>query len=125
VAASRAVTEPATDPLGTMPYKVIQTLLDPLWPKGINAYFKATNLARLDDELIERLIELHHAAPGPQAEIHVQQLGGAIGRVPEADTSFPDRRAPYVLNAVAGWHDPAQADAHTRWAREVIGRAPR
>ena len=34
---------------------VIQTLIDPLWPKGIHAYFKATNLARLDDELIERL----------------------------------------------------------------------
>ena len=41
----RAVAEPVADLLGPMPYKVIQTLLDPLWPKGINAYFKATNLA--------------------------------------------------------------------------------
>ena len=40
----RAVAEPVADLLGPMPYSVIQTLLDPLWPKGINAYFKATNL---------------------------------------------------------------------------------
>jgi len=119
----RAVAEPVADLLGPMPYKVIQTLLDPLWAKGIHAYFKATNLSRIDDELIERLIELHHAAPGPQAEIHLQQLGGAIGRVPAADTAFPDRSAPYVLNAVTGWHDPEQAEAHISWAREVIEAA--
>jgi FAD/FMN-containing dehydrogenase len=119
----RGVAEPIADLLGPMPYKVMQTLLDPLWQKGIHAYFKATNLSRLDDELIERLIALHHAAPGPQAEIHVQQLGGAIAKVPAADTAFSDRSAPYVLNAVAGWHDPAQADAHISWARAVIDAA--
>jgi FAD/FMN-containing dehydrogenase len=53
----------------------------------------------------------------------VQQLGGAIARVPAADTAFPDRSAPYVLNAVVGWHDPAQADAHIGWARKVIEAA--
>ena len=62
-----------------MPYQVIQTLIDPLWEKGIHAYFKATNLARLDDELIDRLCALHLAAPGPQCEIHVHQMGGAVG----------------------------------------------
>ena len=51
----RSVADPIADLLGPMPYHVIQTLLDPLWPMGINAYFKATNLARLDDDLIDRL----------------------------------------------------------------------
>jgi FAD/FMN-containing dehydrogenase len=119
----RAVAEPVADLLGPMPYKVIQTLLDPLWPKGIQAYFKATNLRRLDDELIDRLIALHHAAPGLQCEIHIHQMGGAIARVAESDSAFADRAAPYVLNAVTGWHDPAQADAHINWARAVIDAA--
>ena len=61
----REAAEPVADLLGPMPYTAMQTLIDPLWPKGIHAYFKATNLARLDDELIERLCELHQAAPGP------------------------------------------------------------
>ena len=55
----RAVAEPVADLLGPMPYTAMQTLIDPLWPKGIQAYFKATNLARLDDQLIERLHEQH------------------------------------------------------------------
>ena len=64
-----------------MPYTMIQSLIDPLWPKGIQAYFKATNLSRLDDALIDTLTDRHQDAPGPQCEIHVHQMGGAVGRV--------------------------------------------
>ena len=119
----RTVAEPVADLLGPMPYQVIQTLIDPLWPKGIQSYFKATNLARLDDELIGRLCELHRTAPGPQCEIHVHQMGGAIARVGEGETAFAERSMPFLLNAVTGWHDPAQADAHVEWARDVIAAA--
>ena len=119
----RAVAEPIADLLGPMPYHVIQTLLDPLWGKGIHAYFKATNLARLDDELIDRLRELHLAAPGPQCEIHVHQMGGAVARVGDGDTAFAERSMPFVLNAVTGWHDPDAAEAHIEWARAVIEAA--
>jgi FAD/FMN-containing dehydrogenase len=119
----RSVAEPVADLLGPMPYHAIQTLLDPLWPKGINAYFKATNLARLDDELIERLVALHLDAPGPQAEIHVHQMGGAVSRVADDATAFADRSMPFVLNAVTGWRDAAAAEAHTQWARAVIDAA--
>jgi hypothetical protein len=73
----RAIAEPVADLLGPMPYNVIQTLIDPLWEKGVHAYFKATNLARLDDKLIARLAELHESAPGSQCEIHIHQMGGA------------------------------------------------
>jgi len=119
----RSVAEPIVDLLGPMPYTAFQTLLDPLWPKGIHAYFKATNLAQLDDELIDRLCKLHHAAPGPQCEIHVQQMGGAVARVPEGATAFPERSMPFVLNAVTGWHDPAEGPTHQDWSRTVISSA--
>jgi Berberine and berberine like len=119
----RDVAEPVADLLGPMPYSVIQTLLDPLWEKGVHAYFKATNLARLDDRLIERLCQLHRQAPGPQCEIHVHQMGGAIARVGEGETAFAERSMPYVLNAVAAWRDPDEADSHRTWARAVIEAA--
>jgi FAD/FMN-containing dehydrogenase len=125
VRALRDVAEPIADLLGPMPYQVIQSLLDPLWPKGIHSYFKATNLRQLDDELIDRLAEIHLAAPGPQCEIHVHQMGGAVARVADDATAFAERSMPFVLNAVTGWHDP-DADvgaAHTEWARSVIEAA--
>jgi hypothetical protein len=106
----REVAEPIADLLGPMPYQVMQSLLDPLWPKGIHAYFKGTNLTALDDSLIEALVERHLAAPGPQAEIHVHQMGGAVARN-GAGSSFPDRSMPFLINVVTGWHDPAVGDA--------------
>jgi FAD/FMN-containing dehydrogenase len=123
VAGIRQVAVPIADLLGPMPYQTIQTLLDPLWPKGIHAYFKATNLARLDEDLVDRLCGIHLTAPGPQCEIHVHQMGGAVARVTDRATSFAERSMPFVLNAVTGWHDPDVGTAHTEWARAVIAAA--
>ena len=123
VSALRDVAEPIADLLGPMPYQMIQSLLDPLWVKGIRSYFKATNLARLDDALIDRLCEIHLDAAGPQCEIHVHQMGGAVGRVEDGATAFSERSMPFVLNAVTGWHDADLGEAHTEWARTVIAAA--
>jgi FAD/FMN-containing dehydrogenase len=122
VAPFRNLGEPIADLLGPMPYGMMQSLLDPLWPKGIHAYFKACNLKGMDDDLIERLGAVHLESPGPQCEIHVHQMGGAVGRVPAAATAFSERSMPYVLNAVTGWHDADSdvAQAHANWARAAV-----
>jgi hypothetical protein len=119
----RNVAEPVADLMGPMPYTFIQSLLDPLWPKGIKAYFKGTHLAGLSDETIEAFAELHQNAPGPQAEIHVHQMGGAVGRVGAGDTAYPERSMEYVLNVVTGASDSAGLDANTEWARAVVAAA--
>jgi FAD/FMN-containing dehydrogenase len=121
----RSVAEPIADLLGPIPYAALQSMLDPLYPKGSLSYFKATNLAELDDELIESFCELLPHAPGPQCEIHIHQLGGAFARVGEDETAFPERSAPFLLNALGTWHDPAAAEAHRDWARAVIAAAER
>src|SRR6476660_5312853 len=77
----RTVAEPVADLIHPMPYQFIQGLLDPLWPKGINAYFKATNLAGLSDETIDSLVAREQNTPGPQAEIRVHQTRGAVDAV--------------------------------------------
>lgn len=123
VAAVLNVAEPIADLLGPMPYQAIQSLLDPLWPRGIHAYFKATNLARLDDDLIGRLCAIHLAAPGAQCEIHVHQMGGAVARVADGATAFAERSMPFVLNAATAWHDPEASAAHREWARGLIAAA--
>lgn len=119
----RELAEPIADLLGPIPYAGLQSLLDPLWPKGIQAYFKGTHLSHLDDALIDRLCEAHQAAPGGQCEIHVHQMGGAVGRVADSATAYPERSMSFVLNAVAGWHDPSAGASHAEWARHVIAAA--
>jgi len=119
----RDVADPIADLLGPMPYGVLQSLLDPLWPKGIHAYFKAANVSGLDDGLVDRLCAVHLEAPGPQCEIHVHQMGGAVGRVADDATAFPERSMPYVVNSVTGYQDPAAGDAHRDWSRAVADAA--
>src|SRR5581483_6822674 len=62
-------------------------------------------------------------APGPQCEIHVHQMGGAVGRVAESATAFAERSMPFLLNAVTGWRDPAEAGSHREWSRAVVASA--
>jgi hypothetical protein len=50
-------------------------------------------------------------------------MGGAVGRVPEGATAFAERGMPFLLNAVAGWHDADAGAAHRDWARAVINAA--
>jgi hypothetical protein len=108
-----------------MPYTMMQSLLDPLWPKGIHAYFKACNLNGLDDATIERFCTMHLETPGPQCEIHIHQMGGAVGRVPADGTAFSERSMPYVMNVVTGWHEADQdvAQSHADWARAAVAAA--
>ena len=46
-------------------------------------------------------------------------MGGAVAGVPEGATAFAERSMPFVLNAVAGWHDAAATEEHIAWARAV------
>jgi FAD/FMN-containing dehydrogenase len=119
----RSVAEPVADLLGPMPYRMMQSLIDPLWSKGIRAYFKSTNLSRLDEELIDAFCRLHLDTPGPQCELHVHQMGGAVARVGEGNTAFPERSMPFVLNAVAGWMDDDATELHIDWVRSVVDAA--
>src|SRR5580765_524284 len=119
----RAVAEPIADLLGPMPYTTTHWLLQPRWERGVDAYSKATNLARLDDELIDTLCAFHLDTPGPQAEIHVHQMGGAVGRVAEGATAFSERSMPFLLNAVTASREPSADGAHAEWARAVIAAA--
>lgn len=50
-------------------------------------------------------------------------MGGAVGRVADDATAFGERSMPFVLNAVTGWHEPSEGEAHTHWARTVIEAA--
>jgi FAD/FMN-containing dehydrogenase len=50
-------------------------------------------------------------------------MGGAVSRPGDGDTAFSERGMPFVINAVTGWHDPAESDAHADWARAVVDAA--
>jgi FAD/FMN-containing dehydrogenase len=113
----RAFGSPIVDLVGPMPYVALQSLIDDLYPKGLNNYFKSGYMRGLDDGAFDTIMEAYERISSPLSEIHIQHLGGAVARVPADATAFGERGAPYVLNLVTRWQDPAQADMHIGWAQ--------
>jgi FAD/FMN-containing dehydrogenase len=116
----RDLGDPVADLIGPMPYTQMQSLIDALWPKGTQAYMKAGYLRKLDDHAIDTLASYHQNATSPSSEIHIQHFGGAIARVGDDETAVGERRAPFVLNAIASTHDPAGGlETHVDWAQRL------
>jgi FAD/FMN-containing dehydrogenase len=121
--AAAAVTkfgQPIATALGPTPYAGFQTAFDPLLTPGSRNYWKSSNFATLSDAAIDVLIANVGRLPGPQCEIFLAQLGGAMGRVPQAETAFPGRDANYIMNVHGRWSDPAEDQAVRNWARSVF-----
>jgi FAD/FMN-containing dehydrogenase len=47
----------------------------------------------------------------------IEHLQGAVGRVPVGATAFAHREAPFNLEIISVWRDPAQTEAHVAWGR--------
>ncbi|HEY4095716.1 MAG TPA: FAD-binding oxidoreductase [Baekduia sp.] len=117
--ALRALPGLAVDLLGPIPYVALQQLVDPLWARGARNHMKAGYLSDIEDEAIDRLVAGFERKPSPQSEIHVHLMGGAAGRVPADAAAFPHRDAPFVLNIISRWEDPALDDEALAWGRDL------
>ena len=121
----RELGDPIADLLGPIPYVALQQLLDPLWTRGASNYFTSAFLDELPDDAVDVYVDAHARAAGPPAlcELHIHQLGGAVGRVPSDATAFAERSAPYVINCIArtpAGVDPAPTFAWARETREAM-----
>src|SRR5256714_2324619 len=119
VAPIREVAQPVLDMVQPMPYTALQTMLDAGGPKGIRGYMKAEFLEEMNDDAVEILTDRGLSRAGPMAQIIIEPMGGAIGRVGEDDTALGRRDVAWCYHALAMWMEPDQetADAHTAWAR--------
>ena len=112
--------DPIGSAVGPTPYAGFQTAFDPLLTKGGRNYWKSNNFSALSDSAIDLMIGAAANLPGPECEIFVAQLGGAMGRVDPAATAFVGRDARFIMNVHGRWSDVAD-DEHVRgWARQVF-----
>jgi FAD/FMN-containing dehydrogenase len=66
------------------------------------------------------MIEAAKTGPGPECEIFVAQLGGAMARVDPAATAFVGRDAAYIMNVHGRWGDTSEDKRVREWARKVF-----
>jgi FAD/FMN-containing dehydrogenase len=105
------------DLFSPMPYVGMQTLLDPLYPRGMWNYFRSAFFADLDDATTDAVVAAYAQAPNALSELHIHHLGGAMGRIPADATAFGTRDRNFILNAVARTPDAQGYDGVVEWAR--------
>jgi hypothetical protein len=96
----RGFGRPLADHLGWMPYVQWQQLQDPAAPAGLHYYWKTANYRNIGDSTLQVLAAAAQQLPTPRSEIHLQHMGGAVGRVPQDDTAFAHRDAKYFVNLI-------------------------
>ena len=112
--------QPLADQIGPMPYSAIQTILDPVAPRGRRYYWKASFLDHISGGLIDGLADHFSGVPSPFSFIAFQQFGNATRRVPTDATAFSHRDASYDCIAISGWEDPADDGKNVAWTREFF-----
>ena len=117
----RRLATPVVDLSGQMPYATAQTLFDPFLPKGQRYYyFKSTDLARLDDRVIDVAIACAHDRPVPSILLAIWHYGGAMRRVSEGGSAFGSRDTPFLFSVDAIWDDPADSERVIAWSRAQV-----
>jgi FAD/FMN-containing dehydrogenase len=102
-----------------MPYTALQQLVDPLWLEGARNHMRAGYLDDLSEPVVDRFLDAFERKVSPQSEMHIHLMGGAAGRVPSDAAAFPHRGAPFLMNIISRWTDPAQDDAALQWGRDT------
>ncbi|MFE0023939.1 FAD-binding oxidoreductase [Amycolatopsis sp. NPDC059021] len=113
---------PAASVRRVMPYAELQALGDHGEPHGNRYFTKSCYLAELSADTIEGLVESCADIRSPLSAIDFEYLRGAIGDVPDGESAFPRRAAPYICTASAQWLDPGHDPENISWARATMSR---
>lgn len=115
--------DPIATHLGPVPYAGFQTAFDPLLTPGGRNYWKSNNFSELSNAALDVVIAAAGRLPGPECEIFVAQLGGAMARVNPAATAFVGRDARYIMNVHGRWADVNDDEKVRLWARQTFQQA--
>ena len=104
--------------LAPMPFAVLQSAFDPLYPPGLQWYWRSDVFTEISDAAIEVHRRYGERLPTGHSTMHLYPIGGAAARVPEDATAFPYRGGGWAGVIVGVDPDPANAELITQWARD-------
>ncbi len=110
-----AVGTPLLHGVGEMPYPALQGFFDPLYPAGLQWYWRADFVRELSDAAIEEHVRFGEEMPAGHSTMHLYPIDGAVHDVGSSDTAFSFRDVNWAQVIVGVDPDPAAADAITRW----------
>jgi FAD/FMN-containing dehydrogenase len=113
----RAFGTPAIDAAGPIPWPVLQSLFDGLYPKGLQWYWKADFFTDLSDQAIALHTKYAEQLPTMHSTMHLYPINGAVHDVGKDETAFSFRDANFAEVIVGVDPDPANNERMIEWAR--------
>jgi hypothetical protein len=99
-----------------MPYPVLQSLFDPLLPKGLRWYWKGDFVNSLPDTAIDAHIAHIAKAPTSLCGMHFYPIDGAVHRQRRDATAWSHRDTKWSMVIFGVGPDPAMAPILKQWA---------
>ena len=113
-----ALPKPIIDWAQPMPYTTIQTLFDPLLPKGLQWYWKGDFVKELPDAAIEAHVACAAKLPSVLSGMHLYPIDGAVHAKSGDSTAWGYRDAGWSLVIFGVDPDPSKGPALKAWARD-------
>jgi len=114
----RKFKKPALDYAGPIPFNALQSMFDPLYPKGLQWHWKADFVKELSDEAIKLNVKYANKLPTPQSTMHLYPINGQAHKKHNEDTAFSYRDANWAQVIVGIDPDPENAEKLSTWTRE-------
>jgi FAD/FMN-containing dehydrogenase len=110
-----AVGTPLLHGVGEMPYPALQGFFDPLYPTGLQWYWRADFIREMPEEAIAKHVEFGERMPAGHSTMHLYPIDGVVHDVGSSDTAFSYRDVLWAEVIVGVDPEPDNADAITRW----------
>jgi FAD/FMN-containing dehydrogenase len=114
----RQLSPPLMDFCGPIPFPVLQSLFDGLYPAGLQWYWKADFFQELSDKAIDLHMKYGERLPSPHSTMHIYPINGAAQRPAKGDTAFSFRDATFAEVIVGVDPDPANNPRLIQWAKD-------
>jgi len=108
---------PALDFVGPIPHPALQSMFDPIYPSGLQWYWKADFVNELSDEAIALHVKHGSALPSMHSTMHLYPVNGAAHRVGKNETAWSYRDTTWTEVIVGVDPDPANKPRIIEWAR--------
>jgi FAD/FMN-containing dehydrogenase len=124
VAPFRALAQPLADLLQPMPYPAIYQAHEGAPHPAAVAFHSGFGDA-FDLDSAAAALERLRAGTAPMRVAQFRPLGGAVARVPSADTAFAHRERKFILNIAAMYADPGEAAVQDAWVAAAVAELDR
>ncbi len=119
----RGLGKPIVDVVSPHPFVGWQAAFDPLLTPGARNYWKTHDFDRLEEGVLDTLLDAVRTLPGPECEIFIAHVGGAMARVPVDATAYPQRKGHFIMNVHTRWREASDDNACVGWARKLFQAA--